>query len=254
MVAKVLQCSWMWAFVCSTRVPWVLSQTFSKGSFKCRRPFHHTRQPIQVTCLRSRQNAAQMLPLWLLTLAAAQQTWGRLKINSSEDRERFWNLNAMPSQKLWLESEQTYPPVAHRIKKDKKQELLAVGLGMKMGRKHTMLWQPLKLFAYSQITSLVRRAALKQNENNFNYEKAHNFKVRLFLFYRLLSLNCWMRWQLPFVISKSLLRFDLKPCKFASTATSVFFLIIQWEAELYLKTKHIWDFKHVCAALNNLHF
>ncbi|XP_069770181.1 beta-chimaerin isoform X2 [Narcine bancroftii] len=31
-----------------------------------------------------------------------------------------------------------------------------------------------------KITSLVRRAALKQSENNFNYEKAHNFKVHTF--------------------------------------------------------------------------
>ncbi|XP_033856908.1 beta-chimaerin-like isoform X1 [Acipenser ruthenus] len=30
------------------------------------------------------------------------------------------------------------------------------------------------------ITSLVRRAALKENENQFNYEKAHNFKVHTF--------------------------------------------------------------------------
>ncbi|MGH0145165.1 UNVERIFIED_CONTAM: hypothetical protein FKN15_044009 [Acipenser sinensis] len=31
-----------------------------------------------------------------------------------------------------------------------------------------------------KITSLVRRAALKENENQFNYEKAHNFKVHTF--------------------------------------------------------------------------
>ncbi|XP_043922760.1 beta-chimaerin [Protopterus annectens] len=31
-----------------------------------------------------------------------------------------------------------------------------------------------------KITSLVRRAALKQNENCYNYEKAHNFKVHTF--------------------------------------------------------------------------
>uniref|UniRef100_A0A6I8QKU6 Beta-chimaerin n=1 Tax=Xenopus tropicalis TaxID=8364 RepID=A0A6I8QKU6_XENTR len=43
-----------------------------------------------------------------------------------------------------------------------------------------LLWQPLKLFAYSQITSLVRRAAIAKNDNHFNYEKAHNFKVHTF--------------------------------------------------------------------------
>uniref|UniRef100_A0A4W3H9C3 Beta-chimaerin n=1 Tax=Callorhinchus milii TaxID=7868 RepID=A0A4W3H9C3_CALMI len=49
-----------------------------------------------------------------------------------------------------------------------------------MGRRGTVLWQPLKLFAYSQITSVVRRATLKQSESNFNYEKSHNFKVHTF--------------------------------------------------------------------------
>uniref|UniRef100_W5MGK9 Chimaerin n=1 Tax=Lepisosteus oculatus TaxID=7918 RepID=W5MGK9_LEPOC len=31
-----------------------------------------------------------------------------------------------------------------------------------------------------KVTSLVKRAAIKENENNFNYEKAHNFKVHTF--------------------------------------------------------------------------
>ncbi|GCC25133.1 hypothetical protein chiPu_0003538 [Chiloscyllium punctatum] len=87
----------------------------------------------------------------------------------------------MPSQGLWSESEQTCSPITHKAKKSKNhQELLAVALGMKTVRRNTVLWQPLKLFAYSQITSLIRRAALKQSENHFNYEKAHNFKVHTF--------------------------------------------------------------------------
>uniref|UniRef100_A0A4W3HWQ7 Chimerin 2 n=1 Tax=Callorhinchus milii TaxID=7868 RepID=A0A4W3HWQ7_CALMI len=87
----------------------------------------------------------------------------------------------MPSEELWSESEQTCSPAVRKSKKDKKrQELLAVALGMKVGRRGTVLWQPLKLFAYSQITSVVRRATLKQSESNFNYEKSHNFKVHTF--------------------------------------------------------------------------
>uniref|UniRef100_A0A8B9MB77 Chimerin 1 n=1 Tax=Accipiter nisus TaxID=211598 RepID=A0A8B9MB77_9AVES len=51
---------------------------------------------------------------------------------------------------------------------------------MKLGtRKSSVtIWQPLKLFAYSQLTSLVRRATLKENEHIPKYEKIHNFKVR----------------------------------------------------------------------------
>ncbi|KAG9476206.1 hypothetical protein GDO78_002995 [Eleutherodactylus coqui] len=87
----------------------------------------------------------------------------------------------MLSEELWLESEKNYATAVHKSKKGRKhQELLALALGMKVGGRSALLWQPLKLFAYSQITSLVRRAALTQNDNHFNYEKAHNFKVHTF--------------------------------------------------------------------------
>ncbi|KAM9387114.1 beta-chimaerin isoform 6-T6 [Phaethornis superciliosus] len=86
----------------------------------------------------------------------------------------------MFSEDLWLENEKNCA-VVHKSKRGRKrQELLAVALGVKVGVKGALLWQPLKLFAYSQITSLVRRAALTQNDNHFNYEKAHNFKVHTF--------------------------------------------------------------------------
>nr|XP_009937120.1 PREDICTED: beta-chimaerin isoform X5 [Opisthocomus hoazin] len=86
----------------------------------------------------------------------------------------------MFSEDLWLENEKSCA-VVHKSKRGRKrQELLAVALGVKVGVKGALLWQPLKLFAYSQITSLVRRAALTQNDNHFNYEKAHNFKVHTF--------------------------------------------------------------------------
>uniref|UniRef100_A0A8B9ND31 Uncharacterized protein n=1 Tax=Accipiter nisus TaxID=211598 RepID=A0A8B9ND31_9AVES len=96
---------------------------------------------------------------------------------AEEDREKIWDPSAMFSEDLWLENEKNCA-VVHKSKRGRKrQELLAVALGVKVGVKGALLWQPLKLFAYSQITSLVRRAALTQNDNHFNYEKAHNFKV-----------------------------------------------------------------------------
>lgn len=40
-------------------------------------------------------------------------------------------------------------------------------------------WQPIKSFALSQLTSLVRRATLRESDMVPKYEKVHNFKVRL---------------------------------------------------------------------------
>lgn len=96
---------------------------------------------------------------------------------AEEDREKIWDPSAMFSEDLWLENEKNCAVVHKSKQRRKRQELLAVALGVKVGVKGALLWQPLKLFAYSQITSLVRRAALTQNDNHFNYEKAHNFKV-----------------------------------------------------------------------------
>lgn len=62
----------------------------------------------------------------------------------------------------------------------RQQDFLIAALGMKLGtqKSSVTIWQPLKLFAYSQLTSLVRRATLKENEHIPKYEKIHNFKVR----------------------------------------------------------------------------
>lgn len=59
------------------------------------------------------------------------------------------------------------------------QDILAAALGMRMGpqKPPATIWQPLKLFAYSQLTSLVRRATLKETDRAPKYEKVHNFKV-----------------------------------------------------------------------------
>ncbi|KAJ3591968.1 hypothetical protein NHX12_007098 [Muraenolepis orangiensis] len=62
------------------------------------------------------------------------------------------------------------------------EEILAAALGMRIGpqKPPATIWQPLKLFAYSQLTSLVRRATLKENADGPVYEKVHNFKVHTF--------------------------------------------------------------------------
>ncbi|KAM4856704.1 beta-chimaerin isoform X4 [Urocitellus parryii] len=86
----------------------------------------------------------------------------------------------MFSQELWLENEKKCAVVRKSKQGRKRQELLAVALGVKVGVKGGWLWPPLKLFACSQISSLVRRAALTHNDNHFNYEKTHNFKVHTF--------------------------------------------------------------------------
>uniref|UniRef100_A0A4W2CQR2 Beta-chimaerin n=2 Tax=Bos TaxID=9903 RepID=A0A4W2CQR2_BOBOX len=86
----------------------------------------------------------------------------------------------MFSEELWLENEKKCAVVRKPKPGRKRQELLAVALGVKVGIKGAFLWPPLKLFACPQISSLVRRAALTHNDNHFNYEKTHNFKVHTF--------------------------------------------------------------------------
>uniref|UniRef100_A0A8C6N113 Chimerin 2 n=1 Tax=Mus spicilegus TaxID=10103 RepID=A0A8C6N113_MUSSI len=86
----------------------------------------------------------------------------------------------MCSQELWLENERKCAVVRKSKPSRKRQELLAIAFGVKVGLKGGFLWSPLKLFACSQISSLVRRAALTHNDNHFNYEKTHNFKVHTF--------------------------------------------------------------------------
>lgn len=81
--------------------------------------------------------------------------------------------------------------VANRAKRQdrKRQELLALALGVKLGSKGTILWKPIKLLASCpQISSpLVRRSALKDTpEKQCFYEKIHNFKVSRFL-----SIRCY---------------------------------------------------------------
>lgn len=83
----------------------------------------------------------------------------------------------MFSEELRLENEKKCAVIRNPKQGRKRQELLAVALGVKVGVKGGFLWPPLKLFACPQISSLVRRAALTHNDNHCNYEKTHNFKV-----------------------------------------------------------------------------
>jgi hypothetical protein len=90
----------------------------------------------------------------------------------------------MPSKESWSGRKANRATV-HKAKPEGRQQgLLIAALGMKLGsqKSSVTIWQPLKLFAYSQLTSLVRRATLKENEQIPKYEKVHNFKVRVFLF------------------------------------------------------------------------
>lgn len=86
----------------------------------------------------------------------------------------------MPAREPWA-APRARGSAGHRAGHEGRQrDLLLAALGMKLGaRKASVtIWQPLKLFAYSQLTSLVRRATLKENEHVPKYEKVHNFKVR----------------------------------------------------------------------------
>ncbi|XP_011847261.1 N-chimaerin isoform X3 [Pan paniscus] len=88
----------------------------------------------------------------------------------------------MPSKESWS-GRKTNRAAVHKSKQEgRQQDLLIAALGMKLGspKSSVTIWQPLKLFAYSQLTSLVRRATLKENEQIPKYEKIHNFKVHTF--------------------------------------------------------------------------
>ncbi|KAG9349495.1 hypothetical protein JZ751_027940, partial [Albula glossodonta] len=73
--------------------------------------------------------------------------------------------------------------LVHKPRHDgNQQDMLAAALGMRMGpqKPPATFWQPLKLLAYSQLTSLVQRATVKEIDRTPKYEKVHNFKVHTF--------------------------------------------------------------------------
>ena len=87
----------------------------------------------------------------------------------------------MPSRESY-EVRKGEKSLVHKAKQEaNQQDILAAALGMRISgpqKPPATIWQPLKLFAYSQLTSLVRKAALKDNSLPPKYEKVHNFKVR----------------------------------------------------------------------------
>uniref|UniRef100_A0A8C4Y299 Uncharacterized protein n=1 Tax=Gopherus evgoodei TaxID=1825980 RepID=A0A8C4Y299_9SAUR len=91
----------------------------------------------------------------------------------------------MPSKESWSGQKANRSAVHNSKQESRQQDLLIAALGMKLGsqKSSVTIWQPLKLFAYSQLTSLVRRATLKENEHIPKYEKVHNFKVRITLLF-----------------------------------------------------------------------
>lgn len=86
----------------------------------------------------------------------------------------------MPPKQPWY-GRKSYKFRICESKQSDYRGLLVTVLGMRMApqKVSSSLWQPLKQFAYSQLTSLVRRATLKESERIPKYEKVHNFKVRM---------------------------------------------------------------------------
>ncbi|CAB1417276.1 unnamed protein product [Pleuronectes platessa] len=88
----------------------------------------------------------------------------------------------MPSRESY-EVHKEEKSLVQKAKREANQEdILAAALGMRMGpqKPPAAFWQPLKLFAYSQLTSLVRRATLRESDRTPKSEKVHNFKVHTF--------------------------------------------------------------------------
>lgn len=86
----------------------------------------------------------------------------------------------MPSRESYEVNKEEKSLVQKAKREANQEEILAAALGMRMGpqKPPAAFWQPLKLFAYSQLTSLVRRATLKEGERAAKSDKVHNFKVR----------------------------------------------------------------------------
>lgn len=141
-------------------------------------PLHPSNRPFQVTCLRPRcrQDAAASNLLPHISCGSKNLT-ARSFPGSAEEARKIWGVSTMFSEEMWPENEKKCAVVRKPKQGRKRQELLAVALGVKVGVRGGFLWPPLKLFACPQISSLVRRAALTHHDNHFNYEKTHNFKV-----------------------------------------------------------------------------
>lgn len=92
-----------------------------------------------------------------------------------------FSCSRMPSRESYEVCQEEKPLVQKAKREANQEDILAAALGMRMGpqKPSATFWQPLKLFAYSQLTSLVRRASLKESDWPSRSEKAHNFKVSM---------------------------------------------------------------------------
>ncbi|CAG09973.1 unnamed protein product, partial [Tetraodon nigroviridis] len=88
----------------------------------------------------------------------------------------------MPSRESYAVHKEEKSLVQKAKREANQEDILAAALGMKMGpqKPPATFWQPLKQFAYTQLTSLVRRASLREIERAPKPEKVHNFKVHTF--------------------------------------------------------------------------
>lgn len=96
------------------------------------------------------------------------------------ERSRSSSSSGMPSRESY-EVHKEEKSLVQKVKREANQEdILAAALGMRMGpqKPPATFWQPLKQFAYTQLTSLVRRASLREIDRASKPEKVHNFKVR----------------------------------------------------------------------------
>lgn len=159
----------------------------------------------------------------------------------------------MPSRESY-EVRKEEKSLVQKAKREANQEdMLAAALGMRMGpqKPPATFWQPLKLFAYSQLTSLVRRATLKESDRTPKSEKVHNFKVRPETTYRTLVscfasrmlLLCHYVWPEGCFSCFSCERWEEKEEEEGGGKQSCFWSV-QWA---FIKRKSVgWSVEHCC--------
>uniref|UniRef100_A0A3B3D3Y7 Chimerin 1 n=1 Tax=Oryzias melastigma TaxID=30732 RepID=A0A3B3D3Y7_ORYME len=88
----------------------------------------------------------------------------------------------MPSRESYNVQKKEKPLVEKAKQEASQEDILATALGMRMGPQKTSatFWQPIKILACSQLSSLVRRATLRDGDWTPKSEKVHNFKVHNF--------------------------------------------------------------------------
>lgn len=101
-------------------------------------------------------------------------------------------------QAQWEPTGSDLAPLRARRQEQKRQELLALAFGLRLGVKGTLFWKPIKLLVCPQISNspLGKRGALKDvSEKQCNYEKVHNFKVSKYMIVAvILMLYCFILW------------------------------------------------------------